>query len=196
MAGTRQREKTLMIVTAVIVVLGLGFSFMPEDLEFSLPMFGARIETAGSLGEARKTFRTYRGWIQRGERIEADFRRIRFASPPESPGRRPQDEFARELYDLLTRTLNVPTPDIGTAAFTRIPDVDEYYFVELEVSVEGSYDQLTDLLTQIDRRGLLIREFIMQQSRRGTDDRLSLDFVVARLVKHDEDSRRYLKKWF
>lgn len=180
----QKREKILLFATVLVVVLGLALRFSPDEWSLGGMM------AAGDLGDTRETFRRYARTLEESEQIRRDYQEIDVNIPERVGGKSPGNTFMDELNNLLTRQFGVPNPEINPYKIVDIDDVEDYYFVEVQIALSGSPDQMIRLLERLEENRLLIREFSLISEGRRTGDRATLNVTVARLVKHDEESLR------
>lgn len=188
-----RREKILAVATGVVVTLLLAYQFgLGPYLE---SREGAGLSLGGDVAEARETLVDYTRTLQNWEKIERDYQQIAMASHQGEQNLSAAEQFNRDLFTLLTSRLNVVNPNISAAGFEPIPNVDDYYFVVIAVSnLSGSPDQMINLLREMENLGLIIKGYTLDRANaRGGEDLVTLNFEVARLVKHDEQSRRLLR---
>jgi hypothetical protein len=184
------RERLLIVATIVAAAIGLFFHSYYDDLVASLGS-----SEAGSLTAEQSRFRRYSGVVGERPRIEADYRKATLRNISEvRPNERPGNTFMNDLSRLLSDELGQPNPRIEPYQMSMIPEVEDYYFVDVDVTVNGEIGDLIRLLVQMEGTGLLIKEFTMEQ--RGTARRAngSLRVKVSRLVQHDDVSRRLLQR--
>ena len=181
------RERNLAIATIAIVVLALGYHFVLGPM-----LEGGGLGLGG--GTTRGEFKGALATLEEGETILNDYRAIAFGVKAGQDGRRPAESFSNELYNLLTQRLGIRSPRIEPPDYSIIEDVDEYYFVEIEVVVRGTYAEMTRLLRELEGLGLLIKHFRFESGGRRRREEMTLNVTVARLVKHDRLSRQRLAK--
>ncbi len=185
-----KRERTLLIVTVVVLVIGGVLYFMPENLLQTLRGGG------GDLASAQKTFQNHLKTLKQGREIRAKYKRIEVGQSKPKPGQTPSEQFSNELYQLLTERFRIAGPNIEKARRETIEDVDDYYFVEIPIQVNGTRRDMVQLLINLEDIGVLIKTYELGKvsGRRG-GNQVSLDVEVARLVKHDEESRELFRRF-
>lgn len=174
-----QRERIILIITVVVVALTLGFNFMGD----SLPSFGGG--AGGDLEREQRRFRDNVKLLQQGDEIRSNYKAIEVGLKEGSANQRPERAFTDELYKLLTERLGAPNPRIETASFTAIPNVDDYCYVDVPLQIQGTYEQIMQLLREMDQIGLLIKQLKIGQRNRNQNEVVDLNLTVARLVKTD-----------
>jgi hypothetical protein len=185
------RERLLAIATAVAVVFGLFFYFYYEKVVTAFTS-----TEQGSLLTEEERFQRYAAVVNKRDKIHNEYENLTLRNVPETrANQRPGDTFMNELARVLTEELGQPNPRIEPYQMSPIPKVEDYYFVDVDVSIGSGVDDLIRLLEQMERRGLLIKEFTLELrgmggGRRGNG---SLKVKVSRLVQHDEISRRQLR---
>ena len=187
-----KRERILLITTVIIVGVGGILYFLPEDLLKSLRGGNG----GGDLNTVRQTFTNYGTILKRAPKIRDEYQEIAFgqSSNPEA-GQTPSEEFSNELYNLLTERFGIAGPDIDKARLSSIEDVPEYYFVEIPLHVKGELPDMIRLLINMEGIGVLIKSFDLAQApSRQEEIQVNLDVEVARLIKHDEQSRELFKR--
>jgi hypothetical protein len=194
MAPMKKSERNLTIITVTIVVLALLYNFVLADL-FTGGDGGAETSATVDLADEQTRFERYASTLRDGPAIRQRYQAIASLESGEGDARTPAESFGNELYTLLTRRLNIASPRIEPPNYSVIEDVDDYYFVEIEVGVGGTYDQLVQLLLDMEQLGLLIKTFRFEMAGRGANGEVSLNVTVARLVKHDDYSRRRLQHY-
>ena len=184
-----KRERNLVIITLLVVGILLSYQFYFADkLET-----GDTAAAVGNLDEARSTFTDFAGTFAKGRQIRREYARIDIGIPERTGTKQPTATFSDELYKMLTTQFSVDAPRMGTPKRVAIKDVDDYYFIEIDVTITDTLDNLIKLLRELDGGGLLIKSFTLDKRSRG-QDLAQLDMTVARLVKHDEESRKILSR--
>jgi hypothetical protein len=186
-----QREKTILIATIVVMVGSLAFTFLPSGSnETDTPTV---TQSAGDVAAARRTFMKNIATLQDGAKINDKYKSIDAAVAEQVKFGRPEQVLANNLYDLLTQRLQVPNPRIGTGQLVEIPSVNDYCFIDISVDISGNYRDIINLLSEMDRIGLLIKTFKIVQRNRNQADTVDLNLTVSRLVKVDEKIRKRLE---
>jgi hypothetical protein len=182
-----KREKILGIMTGVVICLGLGFRFAPEA-SFSLPSS----ISGGELMVAQEAFDQYVQTMEDQSDIRQRYGEIGLGVLDAPSGQSPSDLFSNELNDMIIREMKIAAPKLEPADYRDIENVNEYQFVEIEATVEGTLPELMKLMRIMDQRGLLIESFTLDKvggGRRQTA-KIKMDITVARLVKRQKAKRR------
>jgi hypothetical protein len=183
----KKSEKLLISATVAIVALGLYVKLSSGDSG----AFSASSGGEGGLATQQERFRQYAGFIRDGKKIREAYERVTLRNIPERRGnRRPGDIFTDELARILTDEFHQVSPRIDPFQLSKIPKVEDYYFVDADVAMDGPVGEMIRLLLQMEQRGLLIKEFTLD---RRTDRRASLKVKVSRLVQHDAISRKQMR---
>lgn len=181
-----QREKRLLLITLVILVIGGVFWYTgQEDLETT------DVGEAANFDDAQMEFEKIMNVLDREEEINRGFEEIDDGLRDTIGDSSHRAIFQNELYGLLTTQLKVPTPKMTKARGLAIDNVSDYYFVELEFSASGSRQEMTKLITELESRGLIVNS--CEMTRRKSDE-VDLTVVVARLFKHNDQSRAYMER--
>jgi len=188
----KPREKILLAAT-VLVCLVVLYAFFPADL------FEGATAASGdsaSLSAAQKTFQDNFTALQDPDQIRAKYQAIAFNLPEQEAGKDPGGTFQNQLFKLLVDRLGVKNPRVSSPTLSRIPSVDDYYFVDIEVQTSGTHAELMKLMQDMESLGLLIKSFKFQQgSGYGIQrDQINLTVKVARLVKHDAASHKLMDR--
>jgi hypothetical protein len=184
----KKSEKILAIVTAVGAVLFVYFNFFAGDVDT-----GPAVES-GNLEAEQSRFEQYARTLKDGKRIQDEYERLTLRNVPETRGsERPGNTFQVELARILTDEFNQPSPRIEPYQMSVIPKVEDYYFVDVSVTIDDKVASLIQLLLRMEKRGLLIKEFTLDVRGPGWRGDATLNAKVSRLVQHDEFSRRALK---
>jgi hypothetical protein len=183
----KSSEKTLVIATVAVVALGLYIKLSSGGSG----LFSASSGSEGNLAAEQERFRQYAGFVRDGDQIREAYNRVTLRNIPERRGnKRPGDTFVDELARILTDEFHQVSPRVDPYVPSKIPKVEDYYFVDVDVAMDGQVGEMIRLLLQMEQRGLLIKEFTLD---RRTDFRASLKVKVARLVQHDAFSRRMMR---
>ncbi|HOE97416.1 MAG TPA: hypothetical protein PLS90_01025 [Candidatus Sumerlaeota bacterium] len=187
-----RRERILLIVTVLIVAPLLIYHFFLADW-----LEGMAGQAGGDLSVERARFASNIATLADRRQIETAYSRIDFSQSQPLPGQNATEHFLNELYGLLTEEFQIMNPRIEKARPQAIPDVPEYYFVELEVTVEGSPEEMLRLLVNMENRGVLIKSLTIDTRSGGgfgrDDELVNLTVEVARLVKHTEESMKMMR---
>lgn len=184
----KKRERNMIIITLAVVALALAFNFLLADkLETSEESI-----SSGNLDSTRETYHQYKQTLKDSATIKTQYQAIAFGQPEHVSGQDPGETFQNQLSRLLTEQLKVPNPQVGTPKYTEIKNVEDYYFINIDVRISGSHAELMQLLVNMQRLGLLIQNFSLKQQNRMQWEVIDLEITVARLVKHDADSKKRL----
>lgn len=185
----KQSEKILSIVTAIAAVIFIYFTFFSGDAATT-----AGAAESGNLGEEKARFEQYSKTLQNGDRIQQEYERLTLRNVPESRGNEsPGTTFSNVLSNILMTEFNQPSPRIEPYKLSVIPKVEDYYFIDISVSLDGKVDDMIRLLKQMEKRGLLIKEFTLEVRGPGWRGDSTLNVKVSRLVQHDKFSRLQLR---
>ncbi len=181
------RERMLLIITVVVVGGLMAFHFLSGTIEEQLASTGG----SGELTEARDELQSYIDTLRDSARIKHQYEQLPMAA--EGTGDATAEEiFNLDLVNLLNNKFNIPSPRLTAPKADLVPNVEDYYFISITVSaLSGTPEQMIDLLREIERMGLIITSFKLDRGAQLRHaDEVSLEFDVARLVRHDEQSRR------
>jgi hypothetical protein len=184
----KKRERNMIIITLAVVALVLALNFLLGDkLETS-----EESVSSGNLDSARETYNQYKQALKDSAKTKAAYQAIAFSQPERIPGQDPGETFQNQLSRLLIEQLRVPNPQVGTPKATEIKNVEDYYFINIDVHISGTHPELMQLLVNMQRLGLLIQSFTLKQQNKMQWEAIDMDITVARLVKHDADSKKRL----
>ncbi len=178
-----QRERIILIVTIVVLVLGVGFRIMPENIL----SFGG-----GQVSGAREVFEENLKLIQRGPAIREAYRRVNTQLPEQLPDTTPEATFSNEVARRLQQK-GWERPLVKPAKPTEIKEVEDYYYIDLDISLEGTLEKALDVLKDFQKMGLLIKAFQIEKRNMDADE-VALTVTVSRLAKMDEEELRRLKR--
>lgn len=196
-----KRERNLLTLTLIIIVLGVGSYFVLGDTE-SLSFDFA---SSGELESVRQKYEEYIQIKKDEADINSEFQSIGFDMPEKNPGQSSGETFSNQVNNLLVEHLNGRAPQMGKPAYSEIPNVSEYCFVDITADIDGTLTEMLSLLKLMDSRGLLIKSFRLDQKgggySMGTGDgeerqNVSLHVIVSRLVKQDEETQQWIKRSF
>lgn len=177
-----KRERNLAIAVGLGLLALVGSQFLPEDF------LSAEGFAGGDLDSARRTFRDYREWVERGPQIRADYRRVESQLPETQGVQTPESTFTNQLAELLReRDWNIP--NLGAPKRSTIKDIEDYEYIDLQFSISGEPQRVITLLTDLQNAGLLIKSFGIRHMK-TTDLHINMDVVVSRLVKLTEEEKR------
>jgi hypothetical protein len=179
----KKRERILLIIVLISGALGLFYRFYLADaLEASA--------SGGTLSVEQRVFRDNVKMLKDKAFIEGNYRRFDIGLPERVNNQKPDKTFVNELDKMLKQQLGIPAPKIGIPKNNWIENVDDYYFIDVNVDVDGAPEEMVTLLQNMEKHGLLIKDFTLTKTREGAH----LKVGVSRLVKHDDESRRKVKK--
>lgn len=185
-----QRERVILIITVVVAGLTVGLQFLGD----SAPSGESAVAASGDLELEQRRFRDNIELLNQGDKIRSQYKAIEVGLKEGAGNQRPETAFSNELFNLLTERLGAQNPRIETASFTAIPKVDDYCYVDIPLQIQGSYDQVMQLLREMDQLGLLIKTLKLGQRNRNQNDIVDLNLTVARLVKTDDRIQRILRR--
>ena len=178
-----QREKIILATTIVVAVIGLGF--MLENKLFQGP---DSVQVAG----ARETFEQYLKQVKIGPSIREAYQRVNTQMPERLPNSTPEATFSNEVAKRL-QDKGWERPTVKPARPSEIKNVDDYYYIDLDLSLTGTLEKVIDVLKDFQQTGLLIKAF--QIEKRNMDgEEVGLTVTVSRLAKMDEERLRKLRK--
>jgi hypothetical protein len=184
-----RRERNLIIVTVVVAAIALGF-MVYDNMTASLAT-----ADVGSLSAEQTAFRRNSRIVANFKKIRQDYNSVALRNlPPTRSNMRPVNIFQNELEHILTVEFGFPSPRVETSRMSPIPQVEDYYFVDVDVRIPGEVADLVRLLEQMERRGLLIKEFTLEQRGYGRRQSAELKVRVSRLFQHDEISRKEMTR--
>lgn len=199
----KKSERNLMLVTGACMLLALAVSFMPSSDETSAEdggLFNFGGASSGELEDAKAQYQKYVQALTDKDELTARYQTIAQAQGEAEGGtgsqvKDPGAVFQNQLDQLLRDRLQVASPQIGRPDPSPIPNVDDYYYINIKVTTQGSYADMINLMKNMQQMGLLIQEFQMRPQR-GSEgpEAIELNVTVARLVKHDENSKKLLSK--
>lgn len=182
----QRREKMMVIVTAVIVGALLLYQFVLADWLES----GGSLAATGELAQVRQDMLDYKKILEDRAAINSEYASLAMASEA-AKGTTPEDIFNKDLYNLLTEKFHLATPRMEPARQEVIPNVDDYYFITIRVNeLSGPPRQMLELLRNLEAMGLIITSFKIERVGERDAGLVRMDFEVARLVKHTEQSRK------
>ena len=159
---------------------------------------------SGSLAAERSRFERYLELSQKGAEIERRYLEVSPRDFPETrPGERARETFSTLISNLLTSEFRHLNPRQETARPVQIPNVEDYMLIEVPIRLQGDPKELINVMLEMERRGLLINKFSLQQAlntrltgmlRPAPGAVGTLDMTVARLVPADEDAKRLLRR--
>ena len=176
------RERTLVILTAAVVIIAAAVLLVPEDFSLGGGLAG------GQLDQERSIFRQSLEQLQQGPELRRAYRRVEAQFPERIGNRSPDATFTDELTRML-KEKGERTPRVKPATRTYIDDVEDYYYIDLELEITGTVQKMVDLLIDFQRTGLLIKTFDLDKR---TPDRteIVLKVTVSRLARMDEEEQR------
>lgn len=172
-----RRELTLLIATLSVFAIFIGFRFLPEG-----GIAGAGFGS-GQLENERQQLRTNKEWIEEGQRIRKDYERVEAQFPEKVGNRSAEATFSDELTRMV-KELGWNRPKIKPPRKRKIKDVEDYYYIDLDVEVVGNLDQTLALVGEFLRKGLLIKSFEISKTNPDGQNVRS-DVTVSRLAKVD-----------
>lgn len=181
------RERNLLIITILVVILGGGYYFMPED--FSL---GGDVGAGNAAAESRR-FEEYREWIERGPSVEREYRGIEATFPQKVGTQSAESTFSNELFELI-KVQGWDKPTINPARREIIEDVEDYYFIDLDVAnLVGPAQKIIDVIAELRRNGLLIKHFKIRKANVDRD-LITLNVTVSRLARFTAEEKKRMNK--
>ncbi len=180
------RERNLLIVTIIVVVLGGGYYLMPEDLSL------ARDAGVGNAAAERRRFEEYREWIERGPSVKREYSRIDAIFPQQVGTQTAESTFSNELFELI-KAQGWDKPTIKPARREIVEDVEDYYYIDLDIaSLVGPAQKIIDLMVELRRNGLLIKHFKMRKAN-ADRDLITLNVTVSRLARFTAEEKARMK---
>lgn len=181
------RERNLLIVTVLVLILGGGYYFMPEDISL-----GGDAGVGNAAAESRR-FDEYREWLERGPSVEREYRRIDAIFPQQVGTQTAESTFSNELFELI-KAQGWDKPTIKPARREIVEDVEDYYYIDLDVaSLIGPAQKIIDVMVEFRRNGLLIKHFKMRKANPDRD-LITLNVTVSRLARFTAEEKKRMKK--
>lgn len=189
----KNREKIFLIVTILVVGAALFYEFALSGRIDS----DDSPEGAGELSAAVKELNGNYRVVKDKNTIDRKFQELLLASEM-SKGDSPEDIFTKDLYNMLTgQKFGVISPQMDPARFDKIPKVPDYYLIKINVEkLAGPPRQMLSLLQDLEDMGLIITRFKIDRQGDRDAAQVSLDFEVARLVKHTRESRESMERLY
>lgn len=181
-----RREKILIIGVVVVIALFVAAKFLPEDI-LSSGAFGG-----GELDQARKSFKDGREWLLKGPDIHRDYAKVDAQFPEREGAQNPESTFSNQMSAMLTEKGWPPTT-LSPPKRVAIAGIDDYQYMDIEFKISGEAQRILDLLADLQKLGLLIKEFKVTQPR-PDDAFVTLDVTVSRLTKLTEDEKKKFEK--
>jgi hypothetical protein len=144
----------------------------------------------GEASAARQTFQEYFARIQYGPAIREAYDRVNTRLPERLPNSTPEATFSNEVVRLL-QSRGWDRPIVKPARPSLIEDVNDYYYIDLEVRLRGGLQNIISVMLDFQKAGLLIKTFEIQK-RDMDKDQLDLMVTLSRLARMDENHERRL----
>lgn len=182
----KTREKIFLVITIVVVGAALLFEFVLPGGDESADSSGGGNELSTAVKELQGNYQV----VKDRKSIDRKFQELLLASE-KSKGDSPEDIFTKDLYNMLTgEKFGVISPQMDPARFDVIPKVPDYYLIKINVEkLAGPPRQMLSLLQELEDMGLIITRFKIDRQGDRDASQVSLDFEVARLVKHTKESK-------
>lgn len=186
-----RRELILAIATVAVLGIGLVLRFAPEG--DTVEPVATQLETAGTFEGAspRRQLESSIAIIEQGPEIREAYRRVEAQFPERVGNRTPEATFSDELTRMM-KEQGWERPKIRPPQTTEIPEVDDYYYIDLEVQVTGELQEALNLLSAFQNKGLLIKAFDITNTN-PDQQVVSMDVTVSRLARIDDAGRRRLR---
>lgn len=178
-----RRELILAIATVSVLALGLIIRFTP------VLSFGRG--PGGAAGTEAAQFEQNMEWIERGPLIREAYREVEAQFPETIGNRTPEATFSDELTRMM-KEQGWQHPRIRPPRTSEIPDVEDYYFIDLEVEVTGELQAALRLLSAFQNTGLLIKSFNLTKPNPDANV-VNMDVTVSRLARADQNGARRLR---
>lgn len=178
------REKKILVLTIVLLVVFVAYRMMGGQEGFSLASLGG----GGRVVEARVAFLEAFEILRKGPAIDGAFARVDTKLPKAIPGRTPELTFSDEVTRILVGR-NWQTPKVKPPKTSEIKDVEDYYYIDLEISVTGPLEKLVDLMVFFQEQNILVKNFKLEKPRVDSDQ-VNLDVTVSRLARADPEERK------
>ncbi len=188
----KQREKIFLGLTILVVATALLFEFVLPSGEGGDDAAGG-----GELSAAVKELQANYEIVQDKKTIDRKFQELPLINE-RAKGDSPEDIFTKDLYNMLTgQKFGVISPQMDPARFDVIPKVPDYYLIKINVEkLAGPPRQMLSLLQDLEDMGLIITRFKIDRQGDRDASQVSLDFEVARLVKHTKESKEQLSRLY
>lgn len=187
----KQREKIVLILTIVVVVGAILYQFVLSGSgEEETESAEATTELSAAVQELHDNYEI----VKDKKNIDRKFQEL-VLMQEKSGGDSPEDIFSRDLYNMLTGDkFGVISPQMDPARLDVIPKVPDYYMIKINVEkLSGSPRQMLSLLQELENMGLIITHFDIKRQDDRDASQVSLEFEVARLVKHTKESRERME---
>lgn len=179
-----RREKTLAVITAIVVVgAGAYFGFL-EDFVTRYRTVRQELQSAGEeLNRQRETLRE-------GPRVDAEFAEIEGSLSKPRPGKSLDMAFSEDMENLF-RTLGLPTPQLGKDSVEEVPKTAGFSYLTLPIlDIRTDLPDLSKLLKSFVERNLLIRKLRIASLGSGVATRrLQATIEVAQVIRTEEVSK-------
>jgi hypothetical protein len=180
----KKSERNLLIVTLVVAAISGAILLRPEATS------DAAAAAAGDLETVRRRFHDYATTLEDEARIRSEFNRIGGQWSGDS-SRGPRELFTVELSTLLQQR-GFQMPPIQPPRFSKIENVEDYCTVDVELNIVHAQPWLIQLLREMERRGMLIKEFNLSRVNARDPSQIALRVKVARVIKQTPETRRIL----
>jgi len=173
------REKKLAIgVVLTILIAAVVWKLTEQKTEEVAP---------GGIQDARKTFNEYYQLLQDREWVGQAYDRVNSPLLEIAPGQTAEATFSNEVNRVLVEK-GWDRPNIKPPKRSDIPGVADYFYIDLEVTLQGTLAKIANVMLDLQSNGVLIKSF--KTDKRNMDaDVVDLDMVVARPVKEVEEDR-------
>lgn len=181
-----QREKILAGLTGAAVLVGAALLFMPDD------WLGEGVFVAADARQAKTEFVDALERIKEGPAILEAYGRVETKLAERRGDRTPEATFSFEMTEVLKKA-GWETPKLKPPKQAFIKEVEDYYYVDLELEVTGEVESLVNLLIEFKNLGILIKAFELEKKNMDENEAV-LKVTASRLAKADEDMLKKRKR--
>lgn len=182
MENLGQREKILLVITVIALVIFIAWNFGLESMLTS--------GSAGSsdVAQQERRFNQYLDDMEDILVIESEFARVGEFPSSDDGELRPALAFTQQVSQMC-RDLGFDFPSLRPQV-EPIDGIEEYELINVALKTEGSWEDTVNLLKTFEQNGLIFRELNL----RSTADRpiVVATMVVARIAEKPEQQRGIL----
>jgi len=175
-----KREKTLLVITIVVVLVYAAWSFGVEKV------FDSAFSGNSAVASAENRFKDNLDALGDIYMIEREYRRVGDLPKADDKNLSPALAFTAHVSDMCKRhVFDFPPikPDVE-----EIKDVDDYELVNVAVRTEGTFANTVKLLLTFEDNGLIFREVDLKSTR--DKDIVTARVTVARIAEKQQPRGR------